>query len=201
MNGLANSPGAYFDQTDDGFMPTPAAASPWDAAHLSGIAIGGLLAHAIDGVSYGAAAANGNWRETLLTELGGKIDLGRVIFPGRVDYTTYLNLLKRSDAHVYLTYPFVASWSLREALASGCAVIGSDTEPVREFITHGVNGLLAPFFDTKALARQILRVIEDEALSKKLRAGARRYAEQYLSMDDYIGAYETLIDRIIAKQA
>ena len=154
-----------------------------------------------DGVSYGAAAANGSWRETLLTELGGKIDLGRVIFPGRVDYTTYLNLLKRSDAHVYLTYPFVASWSLREALASGCAVIGSDTEPVREFITHGVNGLLAPFFDTKALARQILRVIEDDALSKKLRTGARRYAEQYLSMDDYIGAYETLIDRIIAKQA
>ncbi len=151
-----------------------------------------------DGVSYGAAPASGTWRETMLAELGGKIDLSRVVFPGRVDYATYLALLKRSDAHVYLTYPFVASWSLREALASGCAVVGSDTEPVREFVTHGVNGLLVPFFDTKALARQILKVIEDDALSKRLRAGARRYAEAHLAMDDYIRDYEALIARIIA---
>ena len=151
-----------------------------------------------DGVSYGAPAPNGNWRETMLAELGDKIDLRRVSFPGRVDYTTYLALLKRSDAHVYLTYPFVASWSLREALASGCAVVGSDTEPVREFVSHDTNGLLVPFFDTKALARQVLRVIEDEALSKRLRAGARRFAEAHLSMDDYLGKYETLIGRIIA---
>ena len=55
------------------------------------------------------------------------IDLSRVAFPGKVDYPVYRRLLQRSDAHVYLTYPFVASWSLREALAIGCAIIGSDT--------------------------------------------------------------------------
>jgi glycosyltransferase involved in cell wall biosynthesis len=149
-----------------------------------------------DGISYGAPPPTGNWRETLLAELGGKIDPARVLFPGRVDYATYLGLLRRSDAHVYLTYPFVASWSLREALASGCAVIASDTQPVQEFITHGRNGMLVPFFDTKALARQIAEVIEDPVLSKRIRTGARRFAQKHLAMDDYLASYETLIGQL-----
>ena len=72
-----------------------------------------------DGVSYGAPPSKGTWREAMLTELGDKLDLSRVTFPGKVDYNTYLSLLHRSDAHVYLTYPFVASWSLREAIGRG----------------------------------------------------------------------------------
>ena len=89
-----------------------------------------------DGISYGCAPhQGGTWRQVMLAEVGKNIDLDRVAFPGRVPYATYLAALRRSDAHVYLTYPFVASWSLREALAVGCPVIGGDTEPVREFIT------------------------------------------------------------------
>ena len=88
----------------------------------------------------------------MLAELGEGIDPKRVVFPGRIDYPTYVAMLQRSDAHVYLTYPFVASWSLREALASGCVVIGSDTPTVSEFVTHEQNGLLVPFFDPKGLA-------------------------------------------------
>ena len=149
-----------------------------------------------DGISYGAPPATGNWRETMLAELGGKIDLDRVSFSGRVNYGTYLGLLQRSDAHVYLTYPFVASWSLREALASGCAVVASDTQPVREFITHARNGMLVPFFDTDALARQIVEVIEDPALSRRIRAGARRFAQRHLAMDDYLASYDTLIRQL-----
>jgi glycosyltransferase involved in cell wall biosynthesis len=103
-------------------------------------------------------------------------------------------LLRRSDAHVYLTYPFVASWSLRESLAIGCAIVGSDTEPVREFITHGRNGLLTSFFDPQALADAVLEVVEDKRLDQKLRAGARRYAERNLSMDDYLRACEQKIE-------
>ena len=95
-----------------------------------------------DGVSYGTVPhQGGNWRDVMLAEVGKHIDPSRVVFPGRVPYSTYLSVLRRSDAHVYLTYPFVASWSMREAMAIGCAVIGGDTEPVREFITHGKNGL------------------------------------------------------------
>jgi glycosyltransferase involved in cell wall biosynthesis len=143
-----------------------------------------------DGVSYGASAPDGGtWREIFLKEVAGRIDPSRVAFPGRVDYATYLALLRRSDAHVYLTYPFVASWSLREALATGCAIVGSDTEPVREFITNGRNGLLTSFFDPTGLTASVMRVIEDKKLSQRLREGARRYAEVHLDMQDYLHAF------------
>ncbi|MDR3538438.1 MAG: glycosyltransferase [Acetobacteraceae bacterium] len=150
-----------------------------------------------DGVSYGTGpAGGGNWREHMLKEVGDQIDLKRVAFPGRVDYQTYLALLKRSDAHIYLTYPFVASWSLREALAAGCAVVGSDTQPVREFITHGENGLLTSFFDPPGIAQSVLRILEDQTLDRRLRTAARRYAEAKLSMTDYLNSYEALIERL-----
>jgi len=150
-----------------------------------------------DGVSYGAHAPNGTtWREFFMTEVAGQIDLSRVVFPGRVDYQVYIQLLRRSDAHVYLTYPFVASWSLREALAAGCAIIGGDTEPVREFITDGRNGLLTSFFDPRALADSVLRVMEDKALDQKLRAGARLYANRHLAMDNYLQAFTRKIETL-----
>ena len=149
-----------------------------------------------DGVSYGAPPPSGTWRERMLAELGPAIDPDRVIFPGRLDYETYLKLLQRSDAHVYLTYPFVASWSLREALACGCAVVGSDTQPVREFITDGENGRLAPFFDPPALARIVLELLEDQPQARRLRAGARRYAEEALDLNRTLAEYKSLIGRL-----
>jgi glycosyltransferase involved in cell wall biosynthesis len=153
-----------------------------------------------DGVSYGVMPQDGTtWRERLMKEVGDQIDLSRVVFPGRIPYEQYLALMKRSDAHVYLTYPFVASWSLRESLAMGCAVIGSDTQPVQEFITHGENGLLTSFFDPPGLARSILDLLENKALDAKLRANARAYAEKNLSMDDYIAAYRAAIERLVGR--
>ncbi len=149
-----------------------------------------------DSVSYGAALPTGSWRERMLAEVGKEIDLSRVVFPGKVDYELYKALLRRSDAHVYLTYPFVASWSLREALASGCVVIGSDTSPVAEFITDGRTGLLAPFHDPSALADRVLEALENKRLAAKLRAGARAYAERNLDIRDTISGYRTLIDRM-----
>ncbi len=150
-----------------------------------------------DGVSYGSSPRKGGtWREVMLRELGNEIDLDRVVFPGRISYDLYIAMLRRSDAHVYLTYPFVASWSLREALAVGCAVVGSDTEPVREFITHGENGYLVPFLDPAAITDGVLTVLEDKASSRKLRANARQYAEQRLAMADYLAAYDATIERL-----
>jgi glycosyltransferase involved in cell wall biosynthesis len=149
-----------------------------------------------DGISYGAPPREGTWRKTLLAEVGGQIDGDRIVFPGRVDYQTYLAMLQRSDAHVYLTYPFVASWSLRESLAAGCAVIGSDTPTVTEFVTHERNGLLTSFFDPKGLADMVLRVLEDAPLARRLREGARRYAEKELAMADYLAGFESLIAKL-----
>jgi glycosyltransferase involved in cell wall biosynthesis len=151
-----------------------------------------------DGVSYGMPPAEGTWRQKMLTELGRQIDPQRVLFPGRVKYQTYLQMLQRSDAHVYLTYPFVASWSLREALATGCVVIGSDTPTVSEFVTHEENGLLVSFFDPKGLADAVLRVLTDPPLTHRLRQNARLFSEKNLAMNTYIADYEALIARLTA---
>ncbi len=152
-----------------------------------------------DGISYGMPPMDGTWRQTMLAELGDSIDPTRVLFPGRLEYASYVALLQRSDAHVYLTYPFVASWSLREALAAGCVVIGSDTPTVSEFVTHEQNGLLVSFFDPKGLANAVLRVLEDAPLSRRLREAARRYADKHLAMADYIAAYEALIAQLTGR--
>lgn len=151
-----------------------------------------------DGVSYGAKLVNTTWRAHLLAELGTTIDPARVCFPGRVPYDLFLRLLQRSDVHVYLTYPFVLSWSLREALACGCAIVGSATPPVEEFITHGKTGLLAPFTDANAVAASVIRLLDDPKLATRLRRNARAFAERTLAMDTYIRAYEVLIAKLIA---
>ncbi len=150
-----------------------------------------------DGVSYGARLAEGTWKERLLGEVG-PLDAQRVLFPGRLDYDSYLRLLQRSDCHVYFTYPFVASWSLREALACGCAIVASDTAPVLEFVADRETGLLSPFLDPGALADRVLELLEDRALAAGLRAAARVHAEATLSMPDYLDAYEALITRVVA---
>jgi glycosyltransferase involved in cell wall biosynthesis len=149
-----------------------------------------------NGVSYGAKLVGGTWRDYMMRELGDKLDLSRIHFPGRVDYETYLRLLQRSDAHVYITYPFVASWSLREALACGCVVLGGDTEPVQEFVSDGDNGLIVPSLDAEAVSRRVLDVLEAPALARKLRGNARAYAERHLRLADYVENFETLIERV-----
>jgi glycosyltransferase involved in cell wall biosynthesis len=150
-----------------------------------------------DGISYGSGPQQGgNWREVMLAEVGKDIDRDRIVFPGRIPYATSLSMLQRSDAHVYLTSPFVASWSMRESLAIGCPVIGSDTAPVREFITHGENGLLVPFLEPRKLAQTVLDLLDDKALTRALRTNAREYAQKHLAMEDYLASYNRLIERL-----
>ncbi len=160
-------------------------------ADVKVVAVGG------DNVSYGARLSDGRtWRQQMLDELGPALDRSRVCFPGRVTYETFLRLLKRSDAHVYLTYPFVLSWSLRESLAAGCALVAADVAPVREFVEHRRTGLLAPFPDQRGLADAILEILEDRALNARLRRNARKFAERTLGMEGYLRAYEGLIGRL-----
>ena len=128
-----------------------------------------------DQVSYGLApVGHENWRATMLDEMRGQIDFARVHFLGPVPYEDYLTLLRRSDAHIYLTYPFVLSWSMLEAMALECLVIASQTQPVEEVIRHGENGLLVPFFDTKALSASIVEALADKTRFGKLRRAARQ---------------------------
>jgi glycosyltransferase involved in cell wall biosynthesis len=130
-----------------------------------------------DGVSYGAPAApRSTYREFMLEEVGKSLDLERIHFLGQVEYDTYLKVLQVSSAHVYLTYPFILSWSCIEALAAGCLVIGSKTAPVEEVIKDGVNGLLVDFFSPDDLARRVNQVFRHRDQMKDLRAAARRTA-------------------------
>ncbi len=153
-----------------------------------------------DEVSYGAPPAGGGpWREVMMKEVGDKIDLNRVHFMGKVPYDQHLTLLKRSDAHVYLSYPFVASWSLREALAAGCVVVGWDTKTVMEFVKHGENGLIVPSLEAAALTDTVLTALRDTRLATTLRAGARAYAEQHLDIKDYLANYRAYIEEIAGK--
>ncbi len=150
-----------------------------------------------DGVSYGARLPDSTWREHMLREVGPSLDLDRVHFCGRMDYADYVRLLQRSDAHVYLTYPFVASWSLREALAIGCALVASDTAPVKEFVSHGQTGLLTPFLNAAGLSLRIQETLEDTALAARLRRGARTWAEQHLRMQDHLLGYARLFEALV----
>jgi glycosyltransferase involved in cell wall biosynthesis len=114
-----------------------------------------------DGVSYGRQPPAGfaSYREALVAELGSRVDWSRVHFMGKVPYQTYLDILQVSSLHIYLTYPFVLSWSMLEAMAAGVPVLGSATPPVQEVIRDGENGFLFDFFDIDGLADKALDLI------------------------------------------
>lgn len=127
-----------------------------------------------DEVSYGRRPAAGStWRQHLLQELGSRIDASRIHFLGRIPYASYLKVLQISSAHVYLTYPFVLSWSMLEAMAAGCVVIASSTQPVLDILEEGTNGLGFEFFDGKALAERVDAVLGAPDRFNSLRARAR----------------------------
>ena len=128
-----------------------------------------------DGVSYGRAPKDGrSWKDTMLQELDGRLDLSRLHFVGKLPYPQYLSLIQLSRVHCYLTYPFVLSWSLTEALAAGGYVVASDTAPVREVIRDGENGRLVPFFDIAALSGALIRGLEGDPEAEQLRYAARQ---------------------------
>jgi len=113
-----------------------------------------------DGVSYGAKPPAGTtWKERFLDEVRNDIDPERIDFVGTIPHDIFTALLQVSACHVYLTYPFVLSWSMLEAMSAGCVVVGSRTTPVEEVITHGENGLLVDFFSPSAIAEQVCQVL------------------------------------------
>ncbi len=134
-----------------------------------------------DDVSYGAKAPEGRtWKQIFLDEVQADLDPARVHFLGRIPYDAYLNVLRVSRCHVYLTYPFVLGWSCIEAMSAGCLVVGSATAPVQEVIKHGANGLLVDFFDHRALADNVIGVLAQPEKYAPMRASARATAvERY----------------------
>jgi len=157
-----------------------------------------------DGVSYGRRLPEGQtYRAMYAAEAGDKVDWSKVHFTGRVPYNRYLSLLQVSSAHIYLTYPFVLSWSMIEAMSLGCALIASATPPVQEVVEQGENGILVDFFDRDGLAAAVADALDNPGAYEPMRQRARETAVErydlrskclpemlrYLSGEDDCGLY------------
>jgi glycosyltransferase involved in cell wall biosynthesis len=151
------------------------------------------------GTAYGLAHPKGTtWQAHFLKEIEGQCDLSRVHFLGKIDRTRYLDLLAVSAAHVYLTYPFVRSWSLIEAMSAGCAIIASDTAPVREAIAHGQTGILFDFFDSAALAGHVIEALANPGKMAPLRQAARAHAVAQYDVRQCLPRMLALVERVAA---
>ncbi|VVM97008.1 D-inositol-3-phosphate glycosyltransferase [Pseudomonas fluorescens] len=155
-----------------------------------------------DDVSYGCKPVGyANWRSRMEAEVS--FDDSRVHFTGKLPYQTYRAVLQCSKVHVYLTYPFVLSWSLLEAMASGCVVVASDTAPVREVIVDGHNGLLVDFFDHHAIAKRIARVLESAGEYERIRCAAKLTASRFdveYGTKKYFEVFESATSGYLKKQ-
>ena len=133
-----------------------------------------------------------------MREIEGKYDKERVIFTGGIEYQDYLNILKKSSCHIYLTYPFVLSWSMLEAMSIGLPVIGSNTEPVREVIEDGENGILTDFFDENELAINVEKILNNEELSRYIGRNAKKTILERYSLERCLPKQVALIN-LLAK--
>lgn len=151
-----------------------------------------------DSVSYGLTPSDGrSWKDNMLRELGGSLDLDRIHFLGRVPFATYLAALQVSTVHVYLTYPFVLSWSFLEAMAAGCRIVASDTSPVQE-VMGSTNGILVPFFDIERLALEVSKVLASPAQFSGLGANARETVSTRFNSADCTFRWRQLLEALTA---
>lgn len=149
-----------------------------------------------EAIYYSKPLANGlSYKQQLLADLKDQLDLSRLHFVGWLDKPDYLKILQASWAHVYLTRPYVLSWSLMEALATGCVVIGSDTAPVSEMIRHQENGLLVDFFAVDDLATQILHVLNHPHAYQQVRRYARQTITERYEQDALVNQQIRLLQR------
>ena len=139
-----------------------------------------------DEVSYGAKAPDGKtWKQIFIDEVKDRIsedDWKRVHFLGRVPYDRFLSMMQVSRVHVYLTYPFVLSWSLLEAMSAECAILASDTAPVREALTEDETGWMVDFFDTDALTDRLCALLDDPETRARLGRNAREHVRAHYDL-------------------
>ncbi len=158
----------------------------------------GLHAVIIGGepVVYGRHLPDGRtWREKMLAEL--PLDTARLHFTGPLDYPAYRRCVQAGDVHVYLSRPYVLSWSLLESMSMGALVVGSDTAPVREVLRHRENGLLAAMDDPVALAGCIEEALENRDRLAPLRQAARESIVSNYALPDCLARRRRLLARLI----
>ena len=139
-----------------------------------------------DETSYGARAPKGKtWKQIFIDEVRGQIpdaDWARVHYLGRIPYDRFVSLLQVSRVHIYLTYPFVLSWSLFETMSVQGAIVASGTDPVKELISHDQTGRLVDFFDRDALIDEVCTLLDDPDLRARLGRAARDHVVSHYDL-------------------
>jgi glycosyltransferase involved in cell wall biosynthesis len=151
-----------------------------------------------DRVAYGAQLPEGqSYKKQALEELD--LDLNRICFTGLLPYEEYRKVLRISSAHVYLTIPFVLSWSMMEAMSTGCLLVASDTEPVRELITDQENGILVPFHDQQPLIEKLNQILDDPQAFTALRQKARETILSTYKVEEIFKQKEQMLRDLLAQ--
>jgi glycosyltransferase involved in cell wall biosynthesis len=152
-----------------------------------------------DKIAYGRPHPSGkSFKEVMLEKY--EYDLNRLHFTGPLPYNLYRKVLQASTIHVYLTRPFVLSWSMLEAMSCGCTLVASSTPPVLEVIRDGQNGLLVDFFAPRKLAERICEALDDKDLRARLGENARETVKNYYSIERLLPIQIQLLERIAQKR-
>ncbi|HEY0009788.1 MAG TPA: glycosyltransferase [Tepidisphaeraceae bacterium] len=128
-------------------------------------------------------------------------DLNRIKFIGRVQPDELSRTLAASDLHIYLTVPFVLSWSMMDAMSCGAVVLASDTSPVREMIKDGENGLLADFFSPEDFADKACRVLADPDAHRPLGDAAEKMVQDHYALETLLPQMLALYDDAMHQRA
>ena len=151
-----------------------------------------IIAVGADEVSYGKHLKKGEtWRHIMQKEV--TLDPARIFWPGTLPYAELIRMFQVSAAHIYLSYPFVLSWSSMEAMACGCAIVGSRTPPVLEVMRDGQNAMLADFFSPDEVAAQVIRLLEKKDEAKAIRQAARKTILDHYALKDLLPLHMSLI--------
>ena len=152
-------------------------------------------------VAYGKNLPNGKtYKEEMLRKF--PLDLNRVHFTDLLPYDEYLQVLQASSVHIYLTRPFVLSWSMLEALATGCLIVASDTAPVKEVIEDNVNGLLVNFFDPKQISDRVIEALDNQERMAGVRAKARETVLQRYDLANLLPQHlQWVKDSVVDRQS
>jgi glycosyltransferase involved in cell wall biosynthesis len=154
-----------------------------------------------DETNYGRPASDGGGHRAETLAAIPTLDRARVHFRGFLPPAEYRDVLRASQAHVYLTVPFVLSWSLLDAMATGCVIVGSDTAPVREVMRDGQTGLLADMRSPRAIAGAIERLLEDRSLAARLGAAARRHVLEHYALGKLLPRQRALVASLAGGKA
>ncbi|GHU10417.1 glycosyl transferase [Betaproteobacteria bacterium] len=149
------------------------------------------------GGGYGPAPERGNWRDIFLAEQRAALDLSRLHFTGAVPPETIRAVLTVSRAHVYLSHPFVLSYSPVEAMSCACPLVLGDTEATREIAAHEQHALFADGLDPQAVAEAVLRLLDDEDLSRRLGQAARARAREHYDLKVCLPEWERVINHLV----